>query len=46
MASKSAFPKIKEIKTFIIEGVGSGGDYHNVSTASFLLPNLDSLEKF
>ena len=25
------FPRIKEIRTFIIDGVGSGGDYHNVS---------------
>ena len=24
------FPKIKEVRTFLIEGVGSGGDYHNV----------------
>jgi L-rhamnonate dehydratase len=24
------FPRIKEIRTFIIDGVGSGGDYHNV----------------
>lgn len=24
------FPRIKEIRTFVIDGVGSGGDYHNV----------------
>lgn len=33
MTSASAFPRIKEIRTFIIDGVGSGGDYHNVSRA-------------
>lgn len=30
MASAATFPLIKEIRTFIISGVGSGGDYHNV----------------
>jgi hypothetical protein len=25
------FPVIKEVRTFLVEGVGSGGDYHNVS---------------
>src|ERR1700730_14308201 len=24
------FPVIKEVRTFLVEGVGSGGDYHNV----------------
>lgn len=24
------FPVIKKVSTFIVEGVGSGGDYHNV----------------
>ncbi|KAK0252840.1 hypothetical protein LTR91_024274 [Friedmanniomyces endolithicus] len=40
MASKNgvtAFPKIKEIKTFIIQGVGSGGDYHNVKGGHWLI---------
>ena len=38
------FPKIKEVRTFLIEGVGSGGDYHNVlrpicyQKNSFLMP--------
>jgi len=34
MASSQArrFPTIKKIRTFVIEGVGSGGDYHNVPT--------------
>lgn len=30
MGSTSQFPRIKEIRTFVIDGVGSGGDYHNV----------------
>lgn len=29
--SVRSFPAIKEVRTFLIEGVGSGGDYHNVS---------------
>jgi L-rhamnonate dehydratase len=24
------FPSIKAIRTFVVDGVGSGGDYHNV----------------
>lgn len=28
----SSFPRIKEVRTFLIDGVGSGGDYHNVSS--------------
>ena len=30
MVSKTTL-HVKEVKTFLIEGVGSGGDYHNVS---------------
>jgi L-rhamnonate dehydratase len=30
MGSTTEFPRIKEVRTFIIDGVGSGGDYHNV----------------
>jgi L-rhamnonate dehydratase len=26
----ATFPRIKAIRTFLIDGVGSGGDYHNV----------------
>lgn len=40
MANKSSvtrFPRIKEIKTFIIQGVGSGGDYHNVKGGHWLI---------
>lgn len=32
-----AFPRIKEIKTFLIQGVGSGGDYHNVKGGHWLI---------
>ncbi|CAI7678868.1 unnamed protein product [Penicillium pancosmium] len=31
------FPRIKEIRTFIIDGVGSGGDYHNVKGGHWLI---------
>ncbi|KAI9880781.1 MAG: hypothetical protein M1830_000217 [Pleopsidium flavum] len=39
MASSTArkFPTIKEIRTFLIEGVGSGGDYHNVKGGHWLI---------
>lgn len=32
MASPMArsFPSIRAIRTFVVDGVGSGGDYHNV----------------
>lgn len=33
----ASFPRIKEIKTFIIQGVGSGGDYHNVEGGHWLV---------
>jgi L-rhamnonate dehydratase len=29
------FPRIKEVRTFIIDGVGSGGDYHNVRALKY-----------
>jgi hypothetical protein len=32
-----SFPKIKAIKTFLIQGVGSGGDYHNVKGGHWLI---------
>ncbi len=25
-----SFPSIEAVRTFLVEGVGSGGDYHNV----------------
>ncbi|MCJ1475741.1 hypothetical protein MMC13_004405 [Lambiella insularis] len=39
MASIKAlnFPKIREVRTFLIEGVGSGGDYHNVQGGHWLI---------
>ncbi|PGH02089.1 hypothetical protein AJ79_07726 [Helicocarpus griseus UAMH5409] len=33
----ASFPLIKSINTFIIEGVGSGGDYHNVKGGHWLV---------
>lgn len=40
------FPRIKEIRTFIIDGVGSGGDYHNVQEPSIPLIADDDREKY
>ncbi|KAF7719053.1 Mandelate racemase/muconate lactonizing enzyme [Penicillium ucsense] len=35
--SVQEFPRIKEIRTFVIDGVGSGGDYHNVKGGHWLI---------
>ena len=39
MATSQArvFPRIKAIKTYLIQGVGSGGDYHNVKGGHWLI---------
>ncbi|KAI6768242.1 hypothetical protein HG530_006251 [Fusarium avenaceum] len=37
MTSVRDFPKIKAIRSFIIGGVGSGGDYHNVKGGHWLI---------
>lgn len=37
MSGVRAFPKIKEIRSFVIQGVGSGGDYHNVAGGHWLI---------
>ncbi|CAC9892542.1 unnamed protein product [Aureobasidium pullulans] len=37
MASVNSFPTIKAVKTFVIQGVGSGGDYHNVKGGHWLI---------
>ncbi|KGO77461.1 Mandelate racemase/muconate lactonizing enzyme, C-terminal [Penicillium italicum] len=37
MGSTTEFPRIKEVRTFIIDGVGSGGDYHNVKGGHWLV---------
>ena len=34
MAGKTQFPRIKKVRTFVVQGVGSGGDYHNVREAN------------
>lgn len=31
------FPKIKEVRTLLTQGVGSGGDYHNVKGGHWLI---------
>ena len=36
MASTTTFPVIKHVRTFVIQGVGSGGDYHNVGPVHLL----------
>lgn len=39
-ASKSqvaSFPKIKEVRTLLTQGPGSGGDYHNVKGGHWLI---------
>lgn len=33
----ASFPRIKEIRTFLVQGVGSGGDYHNVKGGHWLI---------
>ncbi|KAG4440673.1 hypothetical protein IFR05_003819 [Cadophora sp. M221] len=39
MASPAArsFPTIKAIRTYVVDGVGSGGDYHNVEGGHWLI---------
>jgi L-rhamnonate dehydratase len=39
MASSTArsFPRIKAIRSFVVDGVGSGGDYHNVKGGHWLI---------
>ncbi|KAK7718844.1 hypothetical protein SLS57_005954 [Botryosphaeria dothidea] len=36
-SSARQFPTIKKVKTFLIQGVGSGGDYHNVKGGHWLI---------
>jgi L-rhamnonate dehydratase len=40
MASIKSFPTIKSIKTYIIDGSGSGGDYHNVAGGHWCVPSI------
>ncbi|KAK7540994.1 L-rhamnoate dehydratase-like protein [Phyllosticta citribraziliensis] len=35
--STTRFPTIKKVKTYVIQGVGSGGDYHNVKGGHWLI---------
>jgi hypothetical protein len=45
MASTAArsFPTIKAIRTFVIDGVGSGGDYHNVKGGHWYVSSTSSM---
>ncbi|KAF1988603.1 mandelate racemase/muconate lactonizing enzyme family protein [Aulographum hederae CBS 113979] len=36
-SSAKQFPTIKKVKTFLTQGVGSGGDYHNVASGHWLI---------
>jgi len=37
MSSPKPFPRIKEIRSYVVDGVGSGGDYHNVARGHWLV---------
>ncbi|PNS17301.1 L-galactonate dehydratase [Sphaceloma murrayae] len=37
MPDVKAFPTIKAVRSFVIQGVGSGGDYHNVKGGHWLI---------
>ncbi|KAF9016549.1 enolase C-terminal domain-like protein [Hymenopellis radicata] len=39
MSTARTFPTIKAVRTFVIAGVGSGGDYHNVARGHWLIDN-------
>ncbi|KAG7451377.1 enolase C-terminal domain-like protein [Guyanagaster necrorhizus] len=39
MSSVKTFPTIKAVRTFVVGGVGSGGDYHNVARGHWLIDN-------
>ncbi len=39
MTGVKTFPTIKTVRTFVIDGVGSGGDYHNVKGGHWLIDN-------
>ncbi|KAF8917145.1 enolase C-terminal domain-like protein [Mucidula mucida] len=39
MSTARTFPTIKAVRTFVIGGVGSGGDYHNVARGHWLIDN-------
>ena len=41
MSSLKPFPRIKEIRSYVVDGVGSGGDYHNVARGHWLVLSPD-----
>ncbi|CDK27647.1 unnamed protein product [Kuraishia capsulata CBS 1993] len=42
MSPVAEFPKIKKVRTFLLPGVGIGGDYHNVERGHWLIDNAIS----
>lgn len=43
-STATTFPRIKEVRTFIIDGVGSGGDYHNVRDLRTSPVGIDNID--
>ncbi|KAF8416838.1 mandelate racemase muconate lactonizing enzyme family protein [Tirmania nivea] len=39
MFSPKPFPRIKQVRSYVVDGVGSGGDYHNVARGHWLVDN-------
>ncbi len=45
MTSVKTFPTIKAVRTFVVGGVGSGGDYHNVARGHWYVQSFPREEK-
>lgn len=43
MSTQKPFPRIKEIRSYVVDGVGSGGDYHNVARGHWFVFILNRL---
>lgn len=43
-STAKAFPTIKAIRSYVIDGVGSGGDYHNVAGGHWYVRTETSLK--
>jgi len=43
-ATARSFPTIKAIRSYVIDGVGSGGDYHNVEGGHWYAVSQDAEE--
>lgn len=37
LTTMSSFPKIKSVKTYLLDGKGIGGDYHNVENGHWIV---------